>query len=155
MKKTMKKNLISLFVLTAVVAIPVGFTAMRNASADTVTSTASEFYMEDGAAVRTSSEELGIRFSATITQAYWETLQTEYGANATYKFYSVVTDGDKPITKDYGTLTPSFEEETTYTFYSTIVYKTETLEAAGLLEAACKVMANAEKKSLASLKMAF
>ena len=113
MRKLTKKNLISIFALFAVAAIPAGFVAMNNmqARAENVTSASSEFYMEEGAAVRTSADKLGIRFSATITEDYWTALQTEYGATATYEFYSIVTDGVKPITKDYGTLTPDFTEE--------------------------------------------
>ena len=146
MRKTKKKNLISLCALFAVATLPVGFAAMNTqvANADTTTPAVSEFYMIEGASIRTTDDELGIRFGATITQSYWESLQTAYGADATYSFYSVVTDGVHPITKYYEGVTPSFTSEDTYTFYSTIVYTTEELESAGLLEAACNLTLTAQ-----------
>ena len=136
MRKLTKKSLISIFATFAVAAIPAGFFAMNNMQARAENITSSEFYMEEGAAVRTSTDKLGIRFGATITEGYWTALQNEYGPTATYEFYSVVTDGVKPITKDYGTLTPDFTEGNEYTFYSTIVYNTDELIKNGLLDAA-------------------
>ena len=84
MRKFTKKNLISVFAFFAIAAMPAGFVAMNNmqARAENVTSAFSEFYMEEGAAVRTSADKLGIR----ITEDYWTALQTEYGATATYEF---------------------------------------------------------------------
>ena len=145
MKTMTKKNLIKGCAILAVAAIPVAFASINavEVSADTATPTVSEFYMEEGAAVRTTSNEVGIRFSATITKSYWEALQTEYGAEATYKFYSVVTDGTNPNTKEY-TPTLDFTESDTYTFYSTIVYTTEELETAGLLDEACELELSAQ-----------
>ncbi len=130
----------------AVAAIPFAFASVNavDASADTTTPTASEFYMTEGAAVRTTSDEVGIRFNATITKTYWEALQTAYGADATYSFYSKVTDGTTPITKDYGTLTPDFTSADEYTFYTTIVYTTDELESAGLLDEACELELSAQ-----------
>ena len=116
----------------------------ESAKADVVTPTASEFYMEDGAAVKISSTQVGIRFSATITSAYWAELQEAYGTDATYSFYSIVTDGTKPITKSYEGVTPAFDVEDTYTFYSTIVYNTQELIDGGLLEAACNLALSAQ-----------
>ena len=146
MKTMMKKNLMKACAVVAVAAIPVAFASFNTveASADTSIPTATEFYMTEGAAVRTDANELGIRFSATITQGYWEDLQETYGADATYSFYSVVTDGKTPITKDYGTLTPDFTSKTEYTFYSTIVYTTAQLESAGLLDEACELALSAQ-----------
>ncbi len=146
MKTMMKKNLMKACAILAVAAIPVAFASMNvvDVNADTTTPTASEFYMTEGAAVRTTSDEVGIRFNATITKAYWEALQETYGADATYSFYSVVTDGTTPITKDYGTLTPDFTSANDYTFYSTIVYTTDELETAGLLEEACELELSAQ-----------
>jgi len=146
MKTTVKKTLISMFAMIAIAAVPVGLVAMDNmqASAETITAPESVFYMEEGAAVRTDTDKLGIRFSATITKAYWEDLQTTYGVDATYKFYSVVTDGVMPVTKDYGTLTPDFTDTDEYTFYSTIVYDTAELKEAGLLEESCELELSAQ-----------
>ena len=145
MMKNMKKNLILVGALCAGMAFSLAAASLgeKVAFADTVTPNASEFYMQDGAAVRTTSDELGIRFSATITEDYWTALQAEYGVDATYSFYSIVTDGTTPITKAYEGVVPTFEEEDTYTFYSTIVYKTEDLIANGLLEAACNLSLSA------------
>ena len=146
MKTMMKKNLIKACAILAVAAIPVAFASINTVetSANTVTSTASKFYMEKGASVRTTSDEVGIRFKATITKSYWEELQKEYGADATYSFYSVVTDDTKDIKKDYGTITPDFTESDTHNFYSTIVYTTEELEEAGLLDEACELELSAQ-----------
>ena len=146
MKTMTKKNIMKACAILAVAAIPVAFASFKtvDANADTTTPTASEFYMTEGAAVRTTSDEVGIRFNATITKAYWEDLQKAYGADATYSFYSVVTDGTTPIKKDYGTLTPDFTSANDYTFYSTIVYTTDELESAGLLDEACELELSAQ-----------
>ncbi len=146
MMKTLKKNLILVGALCAGVAFSLAIPGLNNevAFADTTTPDYSEFYMQEGAAVRTSSDEVGIRFGATITEDYWQALQTAYGADASYTFYSVVTDGEKPIRKDYEGVLPSFEDASTYTFHSTIVYKTETLIAQNLLDEACNLPLSAQ-----------
>lgn len=146
MKTMTKKNIMKACAILAVAAIPFAFASINavDASADTTTPTASEFYMTEGAAVRTTSDEVGIRFNATITKTYWQDLQTAYGADATYSFYSVVTDGTTPIKRDYGTLTPDFTSAEEYTFYSTIVYTTDELESAGLLDEACELELSAQ-----------
>ena len=144
MRTKMKKGIIALCALSMMATLPVAVMSMNNANAETIVATTDGFYMEEGAAVRTTSDELGIRFSATITQTYWQELQATYGEDATYNFYSVVTDGVKPITKNYVNVTPNFTEESSYTFYSTIVYKTADLENAGLLEKACNISLSAQ-----------
>lgn len=144
MKTKMKKGIIALCALSMMAMLPVAFMSMNNANAETLVATTDGFYMEEGAAVRTTSDELGIRFSATITQTYWQELQATYGEDATYNFYSVVTDGVKPITKNYKNVTPNFTEKSSYTFYSTIVYKTADLESAGLLDEACELTFSAQ-----------
>ena len=144
MRTKMKKGIIALCALSMMATLPVAVMSMNNANAETIVAATDGFYMEDGAAVRTASEELGIRFSATITQTYWAELQETYGAGATYKFYSVVTDGVKPVTKNYNNVTPDFTEKDSYTFYSTIVYTTAELESAGLLDEACELSLSAQ-----------
>ena len=143
--KAMKKNLMAVCAVLAVAASSVAIASFNpvSASAETTTAQATEFYMEEGAAVRTAEGELGIRFTSTITKSYWESLQATYGADATYEFYSVVTDGTTPITKKFGA-TPDFEESDAYEFYSTIVYTTAELEAAGLLDKACELKMSAQ-----------
>ena len=143
MRTKTKKGIIALCALSVMATLPVAVVSLNNAKAETITAESNGFYMEQGAAVRTASDELGIRFSATITKDYWQELQTTYGADATYKFYSVVTDGIKPITKNYDNVKPDFTVGDDYTFYSTIVYTTEELEAAGLLDEACELSLSA------------
>lgn len=144
MRTKMKKGIIALCALSMMATLPVAVFSMNTANAATTTAGADGFYMEQGAAVRTASDELGIRFSATITKSYWESLQTTYGVDATYSFYSVVTDGTTPITKNYDGVTPDFSTKDAYSFYSTIVYTTAELEAAGLLEEACELALTAQ-----------
>lgn len=146
MKSSMRKRLFMLGAFCAATTLSFAVSSLNDeiAKADTATPDASQFYMQEGAAVRTNSNELGIRFGATITQEYWQTLQTTYGEDATYSFYSIVTDDTNPVTKDYGTLTPDFTESDSYTFYSTIVYTTAELESAGLLDEACELALSAQ-----------
>ncbi len=74
-----------------------------------VTADATEFYMNEGAAIRTVDDDVnGIRFTATLTEAYWEKLQNTYGTEATYTFYSVVTNGTTGIKKVFPSTTPYF-----------------------------------------------
>ena len=132
MTKIKKQNLLlaltATFALAACATIATLGDNQNKAAADSVTVTpdetakATDFYMEDGAAVRVVGDDVnGIRFTSTITESYWNSLQTTYGADATYKFYSVVTDGTTGVQKDFGTTTPTFTNGV-HDFYAAITY---------------------------------
>ncbi len=144
MKISIRKKLATVVAILALVAFAFAFSTTNVAKADEVAPVATEFYMEDGADIRTYPDELGIRFKATITKSYWNAVKTVYGENATYKFYSVVTDGTTPIIKDYGNAVPDFEESDTFTFYATVVYKTQDLLDSNLIQAACNLSLSAK-----------
>ncbi len=87
------------------------------------TAATTEFYMNEGAEISAVGDDVsGIHFTATLTEAYWEALQTTYGPEATYKFYSVVTDGTTGIQRNFSLTTPNFTEGEKE-FVSSITYK--------------------------------
>ena len=98
------------------------------------TAASTEFYMAEGAGVNVQGSGLiGIRFASTITQGYWEKLNEEY-EDATFTFYSVVTDGKTGIKKEFGTTTPTFTNGV-HEFYSAITYNVNEWTDAKKLEA--------------------
>ena len=135
---SIRKRLLVVLALCSVAMI--AFTGLLNntkgVSAQPIVAASSDFYMEEGAQVRTAPEEMGIRFKATITEDYWQNLLVEYGEDATFSFYSIVTDGTTPIKKNYENLTPDFSEDDSFELFSTIIYNTQDLIDRGLIEQA-------------------
>ena len=131
MKKTMKNILFgfAIAVFAGACSAAVSTTNFETAKAETETvaitptktAGVAEFYMEEGAGVRVKANEAGIRFTATITEDYWNTLQESYGQTATYTFSSVLTANGKSQQKDFGSGSFTFEDGLK-SFYTAVVY---------------------------------
>ena len=93
-----------------------------------ITLSASEFYMEDGAAVRIAEKGgSGIRFGFSIAKTGWQKIQAEYSADTyTYKVYTEIDKtGNTDLNEEQVIVQDAFvfgENETEKLFWATIIY---------------------------------
>ena len=133
MKAINKKRISVCALLAAASCFAVGLSTVNakenmSASADGVSLSASEFYMETGAQVRIETTGgSGIRFGFTIAQTGWNKIMQAYPSD-TYN-YKVYTEIDKTGNEDEGEekviVQNAFtfaQDETEKPFFATIIY---------------------------------
>ena len=143
MKKTGKVQLLAatLGVMAAVTGIVlINNPVQAKAAEETATAT---FEMDKGAAVRAVKDEAGIRWETTVNKAWYNKVVSGLEEGQTITNYSFgtwvtsannvgsVTELNETFTNEVKDLpckvTPNFGEETTFTYYSSIVYTAEDL----------------------------
>ena len=104
------------FLLAGAFALPV--------SAAEAPSAEGGFMMQEGASVRLEEGGSGIRFSATVTEKFYQALKTTYGENAGIEFHMVVGAGENfGQPKDYVSEgVPSFGQSGKYVYREAIIY---------------------------------
>ncbi len=104
------------FLLAGAFALPV--------SAAEAPSAEGGFMMQEGASVRLEEGGSGIRFSATVTEEFYQALKTAYGENAGIEFHMVVGAGeDFGQPNDYVSEgVPSFGQSGEYVYREAIIY---------------------------------
>ena len=104
------------FLLAGAFALPV--------SAAEAPSAEGGFMMQEGASVRLEEGGSGIRFSATVTEKFYQALKTAYGENAGIEFHMVVGAGeDFGQPNDYVSEgVPSFGQSGVYVYREAIIY---------------------------------
>ena len=130
MNKAKKFSFISLALTVALCFFALAITAVKGASAE---GQASSFAMSNGAEVRVvDGEEAGIRWTATVNKAFYDSLNVAEGAEV--RFGAVVTAkkllGESELTKDSekaqivlcAATAPAFDENGDFSFHASIVY---------------------------------
>ena len=142
MKKTGKVQLLA--ATLGVMAAVTGIVFINNPGQ--VKATAEEtatFAMTKGAAVRAVKDEAGIRWETTVNKAWYDEVVSELEEGKTITNYSFgtwvtsannvssITELDENFTNEVKDLpckvTPNFADETTFTYYSSIVYTAKDL----------------------------
>ena len=143
MKNSLKKSIVTLLaIFTLLMAVAfLGFNYLKSdkAYADSMTElpsytqeasgTEDGFYMDKGASVRTDEGRSGIRFTAFVTESYFNSLKETYGDNYTYEFYTEVIRSDNTqssFIKKFDVESIGFENGIC-TLYTSIVYDDDTV----------------------------
>ena len=121
--KTAKKPLTAVFATLALACFLLCGASLTPVFAEPV-SAEGGFYMQNGAAIRLEEGGSGIRFSATVTEEFYQALKTAYGENAGIEFHMVVGAGeDFGQPNDYVSEgVPSFGEAGEYVYKEVIYY---------------------------------
>ena len=131
MNKAKKFSLVSLALTVALCFFALAITAVKGASAE---GQAASFAMSNGAEVRVvDGEEAGIRWTATVNKAFYDSLNVAEGAEV--RFGAVVTakkflGESELLTKDSekakivlcAATAPAFDENGDFSFHASIVY---------------------------------
>lgn len=130
MNKAKKFSFVSLALTVALCFFALAIIAVKGASAE---GQASSFAMSNGAEVRVvDGEEAGIRWTATVNKAFYDSLNVAEGAEV--RFGAVVTAkkflGESELTKDSekaqivlcAATAPAFDENGDFSFHASIVY---------------------------------
>lgn len=123
MKTTDRKLTAALAALVAACFLLAGAFALPVSAAE-APSAEGGFMMQEGASVRLEEGGSGIRFSATVTEKFYQALKTTYGENAGIEFHMVVGAGeDFGQPNDYVSEgVPSFGQSGEYVYREAIIY---------------------------------